>query len=123
MIEDEKKPSEIVEEEKEELPQTDEYGISYDYINALSTPIISYRVAGREGLIDYLRENGSIQKYEERFPSSQYKNVITSQNQEKIVQINTMVDSLNTDLNDLDNLDAAAFIEKALQIVQFIREN
>lgn len=111
--------------EKKEMPQTDEdkYGISQDYTNALSTPIIAYRTEGREGLIDYLREKGSIQKYEERFPSSRYKNVITPQNQEKIAQINAMVDSLNADFSDLDNLDADAFIEKALQIIQFIREN
>jgi hypothetical protein len=108
------------EEVKKQLPQRDELGVSRDYINVVFSAIGRYDALGAKGLIEYFQKNGALQTYEERFPSSEYRDVVTPENQEIISRIDEMVNSLNAKIPDLNEENAADFTEEVRQIVRFI---
>ena len=102
----EKEP--MVLEQKEDMPQMSESGLSWDFLNEVgSLPnYIELYERGKitaEETLKFLQEKivetkkGTLVKtYEQRFPDSQFKDVITDTNRAKVEELNTLVKLCNS---------------------------
>ena len=86
---------------KKEVPQINENtGISVDYWNEFSRKLNFFDKNNIKGLKQNLKEN-PIKYYEVFFPSSIYENVVNSENEERVKELNNLV----TIINDFANID------------------
>jgi hypothetical protein len=49
--------------------------------------------------------------YEEKFPPSEYDNVVNSQNKDTVDAINALAEKMNTTYNNQENFDEEAFLD------------
>jgi|GEM_PF-2257246 len=113
--------SEIPEEAKKEVPQLNGAGVSYDYLNEIIPITATFEALGADRLIKFLKNEGRIKLYEERFSSSEHRNVITSQNQGAIARLNAMVEELNALIPSISEENIQQFVDKAKEIIIFVR--
>ncbi len=77
------------------LPQLcKETGVSGDYNSAILSYATSYDLDGMEGVKRDIAKY-PLQKYQQRYPATKYKDVITEQNSWRIEALDTLVDWLS----------------------------
>lgn len=81
--------------EKSQVPQiTPNTGVSGDYSNELMmllNVVESYKKSGK----DIFYKIKPLKKYEERYPSDKYQNIITDQNRVTVKKIDDLTDKIN----------------------------
>ena len=117
----EKKEAGINNIPSEEVPQLNEDGISYDYINEYAWFSPDFHPQFEEMLESIeKRKNGKIVlRYEERFPPNRFKDVITEKNRKKIEVLNKLSDEVNN-LYKEGKLTPEEFAKYQSQVVKII---
>jgi hypothetical protein len=83
-------------------------GITMDYMNEYCPHITLFGIGDRK-LIGYFLKKKSIQKYEERYSPEIYEDVITLQNQFRVVRLNQLAEIVNVNFQTLENFDDEIF--------------
>jgi hypothetical protein len=91
---------------KYDLPQVNEItGISQDYTNAfILLQTLDLDHVTLEQLADLIRKN-PIKKYRERYPEAEYNHAHTEQTDDRIKQLDEIVDALNAFAQDPEQYD------------------
>ena len=112
------------EQEKQQVPHLDpESHVSQDYINAVSTSLALLNVNGLESVQRAL-ERGMVKQlptYEERYPDSEYEDVVNDTNRENVARINCLVSDINGMLNNLEGVTVEELKAKMEEIIVIIR--
>lgn len=96
---------------KKKIPQLTTKGISGDYSNELQPIVTAMDAYERD--YDIWKNIGFLKKYQERYPPSEYSNVITEKNKKSILKLDKIVDEINGML--LENSRDSAKYEKLIK--------
>ena len=111
--------------DKQEVPQINpETGISVDYINEFTSLSLSIQYKSKDKFLSDVK-NIIPRKYTEIFNEDEYENVITEENEEKITQLDEIVDEFNKTFSSeesIDNYSASKYIDFAEQISDLIKK-
>lgn len=76
------------------VPQIQETGVSADYFNEYAHRIISFDIGGIGRVAISFQEN-PVKKYEERFSSNKYTDIITDTNRDSVKQLDDIAMEAN----------------------------
>jgi len=101
-----------------EVPQIGRNGVSQDYINEFSG--LFNIVEGYERGIDLFHIIKKVKKYQERFPSWEYKDVVNERNKSVIEEIDKLAEELSLMLknNSRDTGKYSTLIEKLTNVIR-----
>ena len=87
---------------KHEMPKINkETGMTADYINEIGYLCTFFEQGEKGEIIKALIKNG-VRKYQDRYPESEYNNVITEKNKLAVERLNELADRMNQFAKDED---------------------
>ncbi len=111
--------------DKKEVPQINpETDLSVDYINEYTSLCMSIQYKSKDKFLLDVKDNIP-KKYIERFNPELYKDVITEENEEKIIQLDEIVADFNKTFNSEQNINdysTLKYIDFKEQVPELIRE-
>ena len=105
----------------EQVPQiAEETGISQDYFNEYNTKTLVLYTGGVDSVADFFRKY-PIKKYEERFPSTEFFNVVNDKNRARVQRLDEIAQMVNTGFIDPTNFTEAEFKSTINEVLKLIR--